>query len=141
MRTKRMKYIQTNLSYLRAVRKLTQRDVAQATGIGQKTLSALETGVSQGIEFGTLAKLCAFFRCEPSDILLIEEEEENTSPSQQALNKAEILIAQAQKRAMASQPQSPEELWAEFEAMREQLQKSVQQSNRLSEKKQKIVNA
>ena len=61
------KYIRTNLSYLRFSRgRLSQKAVSKSTGIGQKTLSALETGASKGIEFNTLLKLCMFFECSPS---------------------------------------------------------------------------
>lgn len=101
------KYIQTTLPYLRALRKLSQREVSEATGVGQKTLSALETGASQGIEFNTLVKLCTFFMCTPSDILSIEEEVENTPPSQKSLNKADELIARGLKAAMKTPAQAP----------------------------------
>ncbi len=129
-----MKYIQTNLQYLRTMRKLTQRDVAQATGIAQKTLSALETGASQGIEFGTLAKLCTFFRCESNEILLVEEEEETAPPSKKALEQADKLISHGLTAAMAAPPQSSQEIWAEFDAMRERLHNSSQSEKTLNQK-------
>ena len=117
-------YIRTNLAQLRfTAGRLTQREVSQATGIGQKTLSALETGVSKGIEFKTLTKLCVFFSCEPSDILVIEEEAEAVPPSKFALGKAEELIARGLQAAMTAPKQTPEEIWAEFDAVRERLQK------------------
>ena len=63
------KYVRFNLAFMRLVRgKLTQRDVALGTGLSQKTLSALETGASQGVEFGTIAKLCDYLRCTPNDL-------------------------------------------------------------------------
>jgi putative transcriptional regulator len=134
-----MKYIETNLSYLRAIRKLTQREIAQATGIGQKTLSALETGTSQGIEFNTLAKLCTFFRCEPSDILLIEEHPDNTPPSLESLKRADAIVKRGLKAAMdstkSSGAQSTEDVWAEFDAMRKRLQKSSAQLTLTDEKR------
>lgn len=141
---KTMKYIQTNLSYLRAVKKLTQREVAQATGIGQKTLSALETGTSQGIEFNTLAKLCTFFRCEASDILLVEEREDSTPPSPESLKRADGIVKRGLKAAMDSakvaSPESLAEVWAEFDAMRERLQKSPSQLS-LTDGRRKITRA
>lgn len=64
----------TKIAYLRLENgKLSQRQVSEATGIAQKTLSALETGTSQGITFSTLARLCEFFSCTPNDILVLEE--------------------------------------------------------------------
>ena len=123
------------------MRKLSQREVSQATGIGQKTLSALETGASQGIEFSTLVKLCTFFRCEPSDILLIEEQEDNTPPSQESLNKADMLIKRGLKAAMdSSPPKSSQAIWAEFDAMKERLQKSASRSS-LWDQKRRLTGA
>lgn len=119
------KYIQTNLANLRFAKgRLTQRDVSKATGIGQKTLSALETGASQGIEFNTLVKLCSFFMCSPGDILIIEEEPEDVPPSPEALTKADELIARGLKAAVSSSVQTPTELWAEFEIVRTRLQQA-----------------
>ena len=134
-----MKHIETNLSYLRALRKLTQREVAQATGIGQKTLSSLETGVSQGIEFNTLVKLCTFFMCTPSDILLLEEEPEIEPPSIEALNQADALIARGLQAAMKSPSQTPKDIWAEFDIVREQLRNTAQVTN--SNEKDKYARA
>ena len=119
------KYIRTNLASMRFARgRLTQRDVSRATGVGQKTLSALETGASKGIEFNTLAKLCAFFKCEASDLLIVEEEPEDIPPSNEANEKAGKLIALGLKAAMAAAPQNNVEIWAEFDAACGRLQQS-----------------
>ena len=68
--------IRTNLAYLRLIRgKVSQNTIAEATGIGQKTISGLETGASQGIEFRTLEKLCNYLKCTPGDLLILEEDE------------------------------------------------------------------
>ena len=73
------KQLRTNLAYLRFINgKLTQKDVSEATGIGQKTISSLETGASKGIEFNTLVKLCTFFNCTPGDLLMLEDEVDDT---------------------------------------------------------------
>ena len=129
-----MKYIQSNLTYMRAIKKLTQKEVAQATGIGQKTLSALETGASQGIEFNTLIKLCTFFRCTPSELLLIEEEPENIPPSLEALNRADGLITRGLKAAMEAPEQNSNEVWAEFDAMRDRLKNTIQPLHHIMER-------
>jgi putative transcriptional regulator len=118
------KYIRTNLASLRFARgKLSQREVSQATGIGQKTLSALETGASKGVEFSTLVRLCEFFKCELADLLAIEEEPEDIQPSQDAINRAQQIVARGLKVAIEAPPQTPAEIWAEFDAVRERLQK------------------
>lgn len=125
------KYIRTNLAVLRAMRgNLSQRRISQATGITQKTLSALETGTSRGIEFNTLLKLCTFLRCTPNDLLVIEDEPEEIEPvSQEALSKADELIAKGLKMAMAVPIQTPEEIWAEFENVRSRIQASAARLN------------
>lgn len=123
------KYIRFNLALVRALRgKLTQRDIAQATGLSQKTLSALETGASKGIDFATLAKLCDFLRCTPNDLLIVEEEIEDLQPSADSMAKAEEIIARGLKKAMQAPEQTPEEIWAEFELLRKKMQAQAQES-------------
>jgi DNA-binding Xre family transcriptional regulator len=122
--------IRTNLAYIRLIRgKLTQRAIADATGIGQKTLSALETGVSKGIEFSTLAKLCDFLKCTPNDLIIIEKEPEALSVSAESLAKADQLIAKGLKAAMDAPQQTTEEIWAEFDAMRSKLRDSAERGS------------
>lgn len=117
------KFIRVNLAHLRATRgKLSQRQVAEGTGIGQKTLSALETGASKGIEFMTLLKLCDFFKCTFNDLLVVDEEADNEPPTQEGLKKADELIARGLRQAMDTPAQTPEEIWAEFDALRERMQ-------------------
>jgi len=121
------KTLRFNLALLRATRgKLTQRDVAQATGLSQKTLSALETGVSKGVEFGTIARLCDFLKCTPNDLLVLEEEVEDISPSQKSLDKADEIIARGLSRAMQAPERTPAEVWADFEALRDKIRAQVQ---------------
>lgn len=47
----------------------TLTDIAAATHISMNTLSCLGRGVSNGIQFGTLQKICDFLKCTPNDIL------------------------------------------------------------------------
>jgi DNA-binding Xre family transcriptional regulator len=127
------KYIRSNLAYLRAIRgKVSQSIVSGATGIAQKTLSALETGVSQGIEFNTLIKLCTFFKCTPNDLLVLEDVPDYTVPSSKSLKKADKIIAQGLKAAMNAPLQTPEEIWTEFEQIRARLQESSNKRTRVS---------
>lgn len=126
------KTIKTNLSYLRFNQgKVSQKAVSDATGIGQKTLSALETGASKGIEFNTLLKLCLYFNCSPSDLLIIEDEitEEEIPVSDGSRRKAKDLVARGLLAAMEA-PLSPEKVWAEFDAVRTRIQNEVEQSQR-----------
>jgi DNA-binding Xre family transcriptional regulator len=123
------KYIRTNLSYLRFSQgRLSQKTVSEATGIGQKTLSALETGASKGIEFNTLLKLCTFFNCTPSELLLIEEEPEEMVVSDESRQKAKLLVARGLQAAMQAAPTTPEQVWAEFDAVRARMQEAAERA-------------
>jgi putative transcriptional regulator len=126
-----MKQVRFNLALMRATRgKLTQREVSLATGLSQKTLSALETGSSKGIEFSTLAKLCRFLKCAPNDLLILEDEIEDIPPSKESLAKAKEIIGRGLERAMSAPKKTPEEIWADFDTLRTKIQES-QQENRV----------
>ena len=116
------KYVRFNLAFMRVIRgKLTQRDVALGTGLSQKTLSALETGASQGVEFGTIAKLCDYLKCTPNDLFVLESETAYATPSSNSLKKADEIIARGLKRAMQEPEQTPEEIWSVFDVLRERM--------------------
>lgn len=129
-----MKQVRFNLALMRATRgKLTQREVSLATGLSQKTLSALETGASKGVDFSTLAKLCQFLKCAPNDLLLLEDEIEDIPPSKESLAKAKEIIGRGLERAMNAPKKTPEEIWAEFDTLRNKIQIS-QQEDRVKER-------
>lgn len=124
------KYVRFNLAFMRAARgKLTQREIALATGLSQKTLSALETGASKGVEFGTIARLCDYLKCTPNDLLVLEEEVADVAPSEASLKKADEIIAKGLRKAMQAPEQTPEEIWGEFDALREKMQNQAQGSD------------
>lgn len=117
--------IRTNLAYLRFSHgRLSQKAVSEATGIGQKTLSALETGASHGIEFNTILKLCEFFRVTPGDLLIIEDEPAEEPVSEYAREKAKELVARGLSNAMRSEKLTPDEVWKEFDIVRAKMQDS-----------------
>ncbi|MBI4532692.1 MAG: helix-turn-helix transcriptional regulator [Candidatus Melainabacteria bacterium] len=123
------KYIKTNLSYLRFSQgRLSQKTVSEATGIGQKTLSALETGASKGIEFNTLLRLCTFFNCSPSELLLIEEDPQEVPVSDESRQKAKLLVARGLHTAMQAPAAPPEQVWAEFDAVRARMQEAAERA-------------
>lgn len=123
------KQIRTNLAYLRFVNgRLSQKAVSEATGIGQKTLSALETGASKGIEFNTLLRLCTFFQCALSDLLVIEDEPEETEVSEASRQEAKNLVARGLQAAMAAPPADSEAVWAEFDAVRVRMQDAAERA-------------
>ena len=69
-----MSVITIRLPILRAERRLSQRQLAELAGLRPDTISALERGASNGIQFDTLAKLCDALGCEPGDIFALEPE-------------------------------------------------------------------
>jgi DNA-binding Xre family transcriptional regulator len=119
------KQIKTSLAYLRFVRRMSQKAVSEATGVGQKTLSALETGVSKGIEFNTMLRLCEFFKCTPGDLFVIEEESEYIPVSDKARRVAEDLVSRGLQAAMLAPPADPDKVWADFDAVRVRVQESA----------------
>lgn len=67
--------IKINLAHLRTSQgKVTQRQLAAATGIAQKTISELESGKTSAIDFNILLRLCDYFNCTPNDILIVDPE-------------------------------------------------------------------
>lgn len=64
-----MSEISVRLGLLRVERQLSQQQLADRTGLRRDTISALERGKSQGIDFSTLARLCDALSCTPNDLL------------------------------------------------------------------------
>ena len=67
-----MSDISVRLGLLRVQRHLSQRKLAELTGLRPDTISSLERGASEGIQFATLAKLCDALQCGPGDILALD---------------------------------------------------------------------
>ena len=70
-----MARVRLRLPALRAERRLSQRQLAAAAGMRTDTVSALERGQSQGIQFDTLARICEVLDCSPGDLFEIERDE------------------------------------------------------------------
>lgn len=66
-----MSAISIQLAHVRVAQGLTQQQLAERTGLRRDTISALERGKSQAIEFATLARLCDALGVEASDILAV----------------------------------------------------------------------
>lgn len=112
--------VKPQLAVLRAMHgRISQLELSRQTGITQKQLSALETGKTKGITFETLAKLCLFFSCTPSELLQLEEEAEiDSSSTEEELSLADEIIVRGLNRAMSSPRRPTSEIWAEFDAVR-----------------------
>lgn len=64
------KAYQARLNYqARVGRRVSLRDVEEATGITQAALSRIESGKTERIDFDTLAKLCAFYGVGVGELL------------------------------------------------------------------------
>jgi putative transcriptional regulator len=72
--------ITLGLTNLRIQRRLSQRQLAALAGVRPDTISALERGDTQGIQFETLARLCEALQCTPGDILLFQEPDDHHAP-------------------------------------------------------------
>jgi putative transcriptional regulator len=49
------------------------QDVSDATGLSRKSISKLYNESSIQITFDVLARLCAYFDCEPQDLLFLDK--------------------------------------------------------------------
>jgi putative transcriptional regulator len=66
----RSKAYQARLNYqARVGRRVSLRDVEEATGITQAALSRIESGKTERIDFDTLAKLCTFYGVGVGELL------------------------------------------------------------------------
>lgn len=57
------------LDLVLAQRKRKSKELAQYIGITEQNLSIIKLGKAKGIRFRTLAKICDFLDCQPSDLL------------------------------------------------------------------------
>lgn len=66
----RSKVRQARLDYQAQIgRPVDLKEVAEATGITESALSRIERGLTQRVDFETLAKLCKFYGMTPGDLL------------------------------------------------------------------------
>jgi putative transcriptional regulator len=63
-----MSTISLRMMELRKRRRLSQRTLAAMAGVRPDTVSELERGISKGIQFETLARLCAALDCTPGEL-------------------------------------------------------------------------
>ena len=65
--------IRIDLDVMMAKRKMRLKDLAALVEITEANLSVLKTGKAKAIRFSTLEKLCEILVCQPGDILVYEE--------------------------------------------------------------------
>lgn len=61
--------IRYHLKALLADANMTQKELAEATGVRPPTISAICLGTVKQLPVGVLEKICAVLKCQPGDIL------------------------------------------------------------------------
>ncbi|MDB5440782.1 MAG: Cro/Cl family transcriptional regulator [Caulobacteraceae bacterium] len=65
--------IALRLDVMLARRKVKSKDLAEHIQITEANLSLLKQGKVKGIRFDTLAAICRYLRCQPGDLLELED--------------------------------------------------------------------
>lgn len=68
--------IKFRLKVLLAMNDMTQKELAEKTGIRQPTLSAICTGSIKEMPVNVINKICAELKCQPGDIMQYIPDEE-----------------------------------------------------------------
>ena len=68
--------IRIDLDVMLARRKMSMTELSQRVGITMANLSILKNGKAKAVRFSTLNEICKALRCQPGDILIYEEGEE-----------------------------------------------------------------
>ena len=66
--------IRVELDVMLARRRMTLTELSQRVGITMANLSILKTGKARAIRFETLDAICRALSCQPGDILVYEED-------------------------------------------------------------------
>ena len=61
--------IKFNVKIMLAIREMTQKELAEQTGIRPPTVSAICTGAVKHLPIDALDKICAVLDCQPSDLM------------------------------------------------------------------------
>ena len=69
-----MTVIKFKVKVMLAMREMTQKDLAEKTGIRPPTISAICTGAIKHLPVDALDKICAVLECQPADIMEYIEE-------------------------------------------------------------------
>ncbi len=68
--------IRVDIDVMLARRKMSVTELSQRVGITMANLSILKNGKAKAVRFSTLNEICKVLRCQPGDILIYEEGEE-----------------------------------------------------------------
>ena len=61
--------IKFKVKVMLAMREMTQKELAEKTGIRPPTVSAICTGTVKHLPIDALDKICAILNCQPSDLM------------------------------------------------------------------------
>ena len=70
--------VKFKLKVMLAIRGMTQKDLAEKTGIRPPTISAIATGTIKQIPIGVIERICEALDCQPGDIMEYVPEERDT---------------------------------------------------------------
>lgn len=65
--------VRIHLDRMLVERAMKSTEVAAAVGITPANLSILKTGKAKAIRFSTLEKLCEVLKCQPGDLISVED--------------------------------------------------------------------
>lgn len=68
--------IRIDLDVMLARRKMSMTELSHRVGITMANLSILKNGKAKAVRFSTLNEICKVLRCQPGDILVYEEGED-----------------------------------------------------------------
>lgn len=68
--------IKFKVKVMLAIRNMTQKELAERTGIRPPTVSAICTGTVKHLPVEALDKICAVLECQPADLMEFVKEEE-----------------------------------------------------------------
>ena len=68
--------IRVDLDVMLARRKMSLTELSNRVGITMANLSILKNGKAKAVRFSTLNEICKALRCQPGDILVYEEGED-----------------------------------------------------------------
>ena len=69
-----MELIKFKVKVMLAMREMTQKDLAEKTGIRPPTISAICTGAIKHLPIDALDKICKVLNCQPADLMEYIEE-------------------------------------------------------------------
>lgn len=69
--------IRVTLDRMLLERRMSLTELCDRVGITMANLSILKTGKAKAVRFSTLEALCKELRCQPADLLVFEDEDED----------------------------------------------------------------